>query len=255
MFNLFSCHYSMKVVLVCIAKLEHLYIEEFCKHHLSIGFDAIYIYDNEDVPTYHRIGLPKVHVIHFPGKVMQHKALEHFQTIPSNYTHMIHMDCDEFIVLKKHATIQDFIQEYIQGDCVGIGINWRFFGDSHKKYTNEPLRKRFTWCQRNGDPHIKTLFKKDSFVKYNTVHDVAVKQGHIKSTNGTIIKGPWNHAIDLSVIQLNHYKTKTLEEFIYIRQRGRADVAGEETMDKILESFHAHNFNEVQDLTLFNKMI
>jgi hypothetical protein len=46
-----------------------------------------------------------------------------------------------------------------------------------------------------------------------------------------------------------------LEEFIYIRQRGRADVAGEETMDKILESFHVHNFNEVEDRTLFNKMV
>ena len=246
----------MKVVLVCIAKLEHLYIEEFCNHHLSIGFDTIYIYDNEDVPTYHRIGIPNVHVIHFPGKVMQYKALECFEKdFMHDATHAIHLDCDEFIVLKKHTTIQEFIQEYITGDCVGIGINWRFFGDSFKTFTNEPLRKRFTWCQRNGDPHIKTLFQTSSFIKYNTVHDVDVKEGHIKCTNGTIIQGPWNHAIDLSVIQLNHYKTKTLEEFIYIRQRGRADIGGEETIEKILESFHAHNLNEVEDLTLFNKMI
>ena len=243
------------IVLFCIAKLEHLYIEEFCNHHLSIGFDAIYIYDNEDVPTYHRINLPKVNVIHFPGKVMQYKAMEHFtQNIMPTVTHVIHMDCDEFIALKKHETIQQFVQEYIKGDCVGIGINWRFFGDSHKTFTNEPLRKRFTWCQRNGDRHIKTLFQTASFLKYNTVHDIVVK-GHIKSTNGTIIKGPWNDAIDLSVIQINHYKTKTLEEFIYIRQRGRADIASHETREKILESFHAHNFNEVEDLTLFNKMV
>ena len=243
------------IVLFCIAKLEHLYIEEFCNHHLSIGFDAIYIYDNEDVPTYHRINLPKVHVIHFPGKVMQRAAIDHFTaTIMPTVTHVIHMDCDEFIVLKKHETIQQFVQEYIKGDCAGIGINWRFFGDSHKTFTNEHLRKRFTWFQRNGDRHIKTLFQTASFITYNTVHDVNVK-GHIKSTNGTIIKGPWNDAIDLSVIQINHYKTKTLEEFIYIRQRGRADIAGEETREKILESFHAHNFNEVEDLTLFNKMV
>ena len=243
------------IVLFCIAKLEHLYIEEFCNHHLSIGFDAIYIYDNEDVPTYHRMNLPNVHVIHFPGKVMQHKSIDHFtKTIMPTVTHAIHMDCDEFIVLKKHETIQQFVKEYIKGDCAGIGINWRFFGDSHKTYTNEPLRKRFTWCQRNGDRHIKTIFNKDFFVKYNTMHDIEVKEGHIKCTNGTIIRGPWNPNIDLSVIQLNHYKTKTLEEFIYIRQRGRADIPGKETMEKILESFHAHNFNEVEDLTLFHKV-
>ena len=130
----------MRVVLVCIAKLEHLYLEEFCKHHLSIGFDTIYIYDNEDVPTYHRIPLPNVKVIHCPGKSMQNKALEMFKKnilYKDNISHVIHLDCDEFIVLKKHTSIKDFIQEYITGDCAGIGINWRFFGDSNKKsYSN-----------------------------------------------------------------------------------------------------------------------
>ena len=97
------------------------------------------------------------------------------------------------------------------------------------------------------------FYHKDYFVKYNTVHDIDVKDGyHIKSTNGTIIKGPWNPNIDISVIQINHYKTKTLEEFRYIRQRGRADMYVKETPAMILESFRMHNFNEVEDLTLYN---
>ena len=39
-------------VIVCIAKTEHDYIEEFVKYHVGIGFKCIYIYDNEDEPTY-----------------------------------------------------------------------------------------------------------------------------------------------------------------------------------------------------------
>ena len=39
-------------VIVCIAKREHDYIEEFVKYHIGIGFKHIYLYDNEDVPTY-----------------------------------------------------------------------------------------------------------------------------------------------------------------------------------------------------------
>jgi len=46
------------------------------------------------------------------------------------------MDCDEFIVLKHHNNIKDFINDYIKNDCVGIGINWRFLKNN---YTNEPL--------------------------------------------------------------------------------------------------------------------
>lgn len=158
-----------KVVLFCIAKLEHRYIEEFCKYQLSIGFDTIYIFDNEDVPTYQTLlqHIPNIYVIHFPGKVMQYHAIQYFiNNIMYNHdiSHVIHMDVDEFIVLKKHKSIKDFIQEYIKDDCAGIGINWRFFGDSNKKtYSNEPLRSRFTWCQKNGDQHYKQKIKE----KYN----------------------------------------------------------------------------------------
>jgi hypothetical protein len=42
-------------VIVCIAKKESDYIEEFVKYHLAIGFKTIYIYDNEDVPTYEKL--------------------------------------------------------------------------------------------------------------------------------------------------------------------------------------------------------
>jgi hypothetical protein len=45
----------MNPVIVCIAKLEQDYIEEFVRYHLAIGFNKIYIYDNDDVPTYKKL--------------------------------------------------------------------------------------------------------------------------------------------------------------------------------------------------------
>ena len=44
----------------------------------------------------------------------------------NNNTHVIHMDIDEFMCLKKHSCIRNFIEEYIKGSCYGIGINWKF---------------------------------------------------------------------------------------------------------------------------------
>ena len=40
------------LVIFCIARLEAPYIEEWVLYHLHIGVDFIYIYDNEEVPTY-----------------------------------------------------------------------------------------------------------------------------------------------------------------------------------------------------------
>jgi len=249
-------------VIVCIAKLESDYIEEFVKYHLALGFKRIYIYDNEDEPIYENLLKAyneHIHVIHYPGnnydKGIQYIVLEHFIDKflhKQEITHVAHIDIDEFIVLKKHNNICEFIEEYIVGDCEGIGMNWRFFGSSgNLDKTNLPATLRFTMCEEKGNKHIKTLFKKDNFLNYNSCHDVSLQSGYIKSTNGAIIRGPFNDNIDFSVIQLNHYKCKTLPEFRKIRTRQRADVSGkiEENVD---ENFHLYNKNEVEELTARN---
>ena len=247
-------------VIVCIAKKEHDYIEEFVKYHLALGFKYIYLYDNEDLPTYENM-LDKykdyIQFTHIPfnnySKAVQYIALDHFV---NNYlfkheqiTHVAHIDIDEFIVLKKHTTISDFINEYIKGDCQGIGMNWRYFGSSGQTEKSDmPVTMRFTMCQQGGNVHIKTLFKKKYFLGYNCCHDVKLSKGHIKSTNQKIIKGPFNEHIDLSVIQLNHYKCKTLPEFRCIRQRQRADIVGD-INENIDESFKMWDINQTEDLT------
>lgn len=160
----------MYPVIVCIAKMEHDYIEEFVKYHLALGFKHIYIYDNEDTPTYEKMlhtYKENIKVIHFPNKPAQREALDDFvkkYLFTTDITHVAHIDIDEFIVLKKHNNICDFIDEYIVGDCQGIAMNWRFFGSSGKtEKTNEPNTIRFTMCEEKGNGHIKTLFKKDKF--------------------------------------------------------------------------------------------
>lgn len=257
----------MYPVIVCIAKKEHDYIEEFIKYHLALGFKYIYLYDNEDEPTYEKM-LEKyrdnLKVIHLPFnnyyKPVQFIALDDFV---NNYifnndliTHVTHIDIDEFIVLKKHKNICDFISEYIVDDCQGIGMNWRFFGSSgNQEKSNDPVTIRFTKCQKYGDPHIKTIFRKDNFLNFMGCHYVNYINGYTKSTNNNIIHGPFNHNITYDVIQLNHYKSKTLPEFKYIITRQRADVIGESiscTDNDIEERFNHYDCNEIEELTASN---
>ena len=252
----------MYPVIVCIAKFESDYIEEFVKYHLHLGFKHIYIYDNENIPIYNNL-LHKyndnITVIHLPFNnysiPVQYLALNKFiETFlfATDITHVAHIDIDEFIVLKKHNNICDFINDYIIDDCQGIGMNWRFFGSSKKtEKTDEPVTIRFTMCEEKGNMHIKTLFKKDKFLKYNDCHSVILSDGYIKSTNGTIINGPFNNNIDLDIIQLNHYKCKTLPEFKYIRTRGRADINNQQPED-LENDFKVFDNNEVEDLTACN---
>jgi len=260
-------------VLVCIAKLEQNYIEEFVRYHLSLGFVRIYLFDNEDVPTYEELLRPYVDakqlvVIHLPHNnhslindagqqlfiPVQYLALhiftEQFMSDPQ-ITHVVHIDIDEFIVLKKHNNICEFINEYIKDDCAGIAMNWRFFGSSfNTDPITKPVVQRFTMCAEKGDKHIKTIFRKDRFLQFDGCHTIKTTSGHIKSTDGTIIEGSYNETAPIDVIQVNHYKCKTLPEFRYIRTRMRADVSsfsntGKEDVDA---DFKKYDINEVEDL-------
>jgi hypothetical protein len=253
----------MKPVIIAIAKLESSYIEEWVKYHILLGFDMIYLYDNEDQPTYQSLLSNysyKVSVIHFPGKDfeigVQYAALNHFVANymrTNNITHVAHIDIDEFIVLKKHANIQDFITEFIKDDCAGIGINWRHFGSSgHTEKTEVPVTERFTMCQESGNSHIKTLFDIRYFIAWDSCHTIYVPWNvSIKSTNGQGIRGPFNDSIDFTVIQLNHYRSKTFPEYVYARSRQRADLFIQ-IPENVEETFKACDYNEIEELTACN---
>ena len=253
----------MHPVIVCIAKLEHDYIREFVNYHLHLGFKKIYLYDNEDAPTYEKLLKEfsnNIKVIHLPfnnyEKGVQYVALDHFIhnfLYKDNITHVAHIDVDEFIVLKKHTNICEFINEYFVNNCAAIGMNWRFFGSSNQSIkTNIPVTIRFTMCEKNGNRHIKSLFDKNYFIRYDNVHYVITQPNYYtKATNGQIIDGPFNDNIDFNVIQLNHYKCKTFPEFQYARSRQRADIK-EVVNENVLENFNHYNINEIQDLTAYH---
>ena len=242
-------------VIVAVAKLESSYIREWVKYHLALGFKKIYLYDNEDIPVYEKfLDNPDVIVKHFPIKIPQHLVLQDFMDNLNNViTHVIHIDIDEFIALKRHGSIQDFIADYFVDDCVGIGINWRFFGDSGHRFDNgEPVTQRFTMCERSGNIHVKTLFDVNYYCKFRNPHIITTTSPtkFIKSTNGKIITHEcgFNNDIDFSVIQLNHYKCKTLPEFKYIRTRGRSDIVLRHPED-VESDFNLYNRNEIEELT------
>ena len=252
----------MDPVIVCIAKLESDYILHFVKYHLSIGFKKIYVYDNEDTPVYGKVLETlgdSVVVIHFPGNKgatgVQYLALDHFiKRFMRRHTHVAHIDIDEYIVLKRHRTITEFIKDYFVGDCGAIGMNWRFFGSSgHTRYTDVPVTERFTMCELNGNKHIKTLFRVSNFIRYNNnPHAVCLSKNYkTKATNGAIIDGPFNLNIDFSAVQLNHYKCKTLPEFKRIRVRGDPGFnALSQRPENVEESFKMYDRNEVKNLDI-----
>ena len=93
----------MRVVVCAMAKNEHLYIKDWVNHYLRIGFDKIYIYDNDDPGTKSiKRYLPqtdKVEVINIRGRKeenLHHKVFTEFYRT-HKFDWCLFCDVDEFL--------------------------------------------------------------------------------------------------------------------------------------------------------------
>lgn len=229
-------------VICAIALDEELYIDEWIRYHRLLGFSHIYIYDNSNDNILKDKESEFVTIIHFPGPVKQLEAYDIFTTTyRDKHTWGAFIDCDEFIILKRHSTIIDFLKEY--SDCDGVGLNWLMFGTSnHKHYSNEPVISRFRHCAATLDSHIKTIVKLKNIYKYISPHIPLLERGSIYNTNREIIKDKFNDSIQSDVAYIHHYYTKSEEEFIKKINRGRSDIPEKRSLDELVE-LHSKNNN------------
>lgn len=235
----------MKVSLVCIAKNEDHYIEEWINYHKKIGFDDIFIYQNDWSCSYESEG---VHKIEFDGQGLQREAYNNFLiNYKGRYDWVAFFDVDEFIVLKKHTNIKQFLNDYTDFDAVAI--NWVLFGNNglHEVDSEWSLIKRFTKRRSSSDDHIKCIIRGDKDLIMD-VHNPLTPWVDCEKIPG---KGHFNKNGSIEIAQINHYFCKTKTEFVEKIQRGRAD---DSTLIRSMDEYEHYNFNEIEDLLAFNFM-
>lgn len=240
----------MKVALVCIAKNEDNYIKEWVKYNKKLKFDRIFIYQNN-----WRTNLldDSIEKIEFDGELKQIPAYNDFiQKNKKKFDWAAFFDVDEFLVLKKHKNIKEFIEDYKEFN--GISINWALFGDNKipKVFDeNYSVLHRFTKRQRRVHPTVKSIVCLNKIHKmkiHNPCFDNGTKDVCV-DTNYKEVRGPFNNLGDYETAQINHYFCKTKEEFKLKCERGRADS---KSVRRLQEDFIAFNKNDVEDLTALN---
>lgn len=104
---------NSKIGLCCIACLEDNYIDEWINYHLKIGFDQIFIYQNNWRANLKK-QYPNVHLIQWDGINKQRSAYEHCLYNNSNLDFIGFWDVDEFLYMKNTNNIHQFMKYYQQ---------------------------------------------------------------------------------------------------------------------------------------------
>lgn len=260
----------MKVALVCIAKWEENYIDEWIRYHKLLNFDRIFIYDNGNdwkptslVHTDKDVTLiPWSDAIAKKMEARNHRqtgAYNNFIKTHQEYDWVLFIDCDEFLVLKKNKTIHEFIEQYNHGSqCIGI-YTYLFGDNSHETVDgdNYSVLTRFTKRRERYIPGVTPHFFIKSLIKNSP--DVTMLSAHTSQitpvdTSGNPVLDRRKKSSSYSeqgvndVAQLNHYFGKTIQEYSRKIERGRATSHRRRTMGE----FYHHNINEVEDYDALN---
>lgn len=224
------------VIIVMICKNESRYLREFIDYHLGIGFDRIVIADNNDLDgeRYETllsdyINAFKVQLIDLRGKQgMQKIFYNNLKHWGISYKWAAFIDTDEFITFSEVAkklfgnNIKNFLnsRDYVPA----YKLNWRIYGDNGNiLYEGKPVIERFPeplaadvrfHYNFPENYHCKSILS--SAVKVNfTDNPHGINELHnYYSPNGSLAgAGPFNEALDYSMLYVRHYYTKSLQEW------------------------------------------
>lgn len=237
----------MKTALCAIAKNENLYIREWVEWYKNIGIDKIFLYDNNDVDgekfeevindyiqsSYVEVidvrGIEKGCVYDSEGINLQPKCyIECYENKCSDYDWICFFDIDEFLVFKNNLSLSSFLSQDVFNNTDTILISWEHYDDNNLyDYDKRPVMERFTRRSKIGFHAVKSIVRTGKTIYQknleNLIHCFKLEGGRIKFSNGTNLIENSEHNFyklensvhDKCDVVLNHYKTKTITEYLY----------------------------------------
>ncbi len=273
----------MKVALVAMCKCENLYIKEWVEHYLHLGFDTIIICDNNDndgeqpsdvIQNYIDSDSDNVVIENKRGITKQQYQLELYTEMYGKYKNqfdwLAFFDIDEFLILHKHKTVQEWLSQPKFDKTDIVIVNWKLFDDNGQLYySDKPVMERFTRAitdYRITDPRAKwpgnDVFK--SFVRgglddilYGRTAHSPVNDLTTSDNTGRIIKreNTYHYSCNHEEAQLNHYMFKTIEEYVNKKKRGYPNQTLETAQKRLcLDRFFLLNAPTEEKKQLYYKL-
>ena len=251
-----------KIALCAIGRRENLYAREFVSYYLALGFDHIFLYDNnrewEERLAYvlsDFIDSGLVSVIPWPMDSPDNQKAAYnncYHTYGKHYTWMAFFDFDEFLTIVNGDDIHAFMSHYDAFHCVLV--NWMDYTDGNLlEYDGRPMVERFTvpmpFDKRVGgdfpeNNHVKSIvrcgFGNLQFVK--NPHIPSVPRLYCCDSLGRVCKQKPRIPYDHSVAYIRHFTTKTIGEWLENKwSKGTAGLTHEQFQHDYADFFFRVN--------------
>jgi hypothetical protein len=223
-----------KIAVCAIFKDEARYLLEWIAFHKMIGVDLFVLYDNGSTDggpeLIRRSSFARnVTLIEWPDRPGQISAYQHFHaTYAKDFTWVAFIDLDEFIMPVSGSSIRDILIRKVYEPYADILLNWSIFGPSgHDRRPDGLVIENFTWRfpeDAEANRHVKSLvLTKDLIGIAGTPHIFDCARPTCNARGEAVMSYAMQPVACHDVMVINHYFTKSVEEWEFKRQRGRGD--------------------------------
>ena len=236
---------SEEIVICAIAKQEEDFLEDWCKHHLDIGFDRIYLYINDDD---HNIDYDWIHdkfgnsvEIRYVLGLKSQQYIQYRSFYDDNiFRWVMYLDIDEYLRFspESYSNIKEFINKFPDADA--FAFQWKCFrANPSNKIIDVPVENYCTEYLPNSirkdtrpegiNGWYKSIVKSGRLIGMNE-HQVWPEDGNpfvYKNCLGNNIQVLELKHMDHSQddVWVDHYICKNIKEFYYNKYlRGHAGL-------------------------------
>ena len=241
---------------VCAVKNEADDLLEWLHFHRLAGVDHFYLYDNastdgtraiiESFPwpemiTYHYVDAD------FGQKRAFHHAIDSYRN-SSEWCAFI--DADEFLYPVEGNSIKDVLKDVASAPA--IAVHWLNFGSNgHKERPQGLCIESFTRRAPDDFPDhyvMKSIVRPDAIVAYLHPHQSLVLGCYVQEDGTPVFPIGGRCSVPRHRrLAINHYYTKSREQLLKKRERGRPLAEGDPERIRAMEFFTLRDRNDVED--------
>lgn len=244
----------------CILKDEDLFFPEWLVYHSLIGVEHFYLYDNESrTPVSHNplvqryISAGRITLLSIHGRAMQIPAYNHcLENFGAHSKWIAFIDIDEFLYIDAGVDLRPKLAKF--ETYASVAVNWRIFNSAGHLTRPDGLvlenYQELCLLSNTNNLHIKSIVQPQYVSAANNAHCFHERAPYRAISSNGLLRSPAcpvapvypvypvaQSCQDAPVyvsshgIYLNHYLTKSQQDFEAKQQRGRADVPQGNTLE------------------------
>jgi Glycosyltransferase family 92 len=216
------------VSVVAILRWEEPFVEEWIAYHRLLGVEHFWLYNDDPQCPLSTLLKPYADFVSVTPwaqdstqAAMKNRQLAAYRdALPRVTTKWVaFIDGDEFIVLRKHRTLPEFLDTF--ADPAAILLSWHVFGHCGH-YSNPPglITKSLTRRKASPGRQFKAVTRLQAIASIESVHSCVLKEGETEVDANNRKYSPELYPGKTDIAHINHYVCRSFENWMSRVKRG-----------------------------------